>query len=454
VSTVRHSSRLNVMEPSPPEPEPEPETEPETELSRSLADHAQLAAAAAAAAATSAATAPLELWELLAGREAALLLAEFLQGGAAAGDGGAGPSELLLPPGASRGQRKRQHALLRAHFPTVFSETDNQRVRIRRVVQAPMKCVAVDLDNTLWPGVLLEGLGAWHTAAGMPLYHLQLQHELLRLHARGVLMVSCSRNDEDPVLAAWPPPDVCPLQPDHFVCHRFGWGAKSARLVEFANTIGLAHQGLLFIDDMPSERAEVEAASPEIRVVGGDMTAAVEILRAEAYRIGANQLTSDAASRTEKTRAVLARAAAAAEHSSHTSTHSVGGDKTRRRAARSAGAAERAPGAECSFFHRGGLAAVKHQQADTVNGTGCRCWRWQPGRISCLVLANARSEAKTSVLSQQQRLRHEPSCRTRSPNNTIQYGITPAAGAGTHITRPTSSQRWRGARVYCPGFAR
>ena len=94
----------------------------------------------------------LELWEALAGREAAVLLAEFLRDEK-------GPGELLLPPGANRQQRKRQHALLRTHFPTVFSESVKQRVRVRR--QGPIKCVAVDLDNTIWPGVLLETLGAW-----------------------------------------------------------------------------------------------------------------------------------------------------------------------------------------------------------------------------------------------------------------------------------------------------
>lgn len=282
----------------------------------------------------------LELWEALAGREAAVLLAEFLRDEK-------GPGELLLPPGANRQQRKRQHALLRTHFPTVFSESVKQRVRVRR--QGPIKCVAVDLDNTIWPGVLLETLGAWHTAAGSPLYHVQLQHELLRLHARGVLLVSCSRNDEEPVLAAWPPADLCPLQPEHFVCHRFGWTAKSARLAEFAAAIGLAHQAFVFVDDMPSERAEVEAALPDVRVVGGDMTAAVEFFRTEADRMGASQLTSYAASRTEKTRAVLARAEAAAQHSARANSHSAGGDKTRRRAARIAGAPERAPGAERFF---------------------------------------------------------------------------------------------------------
>eukprot|EP01046_Picozoa_sp_COSAG06_P034723 COSAG06_NODE_3663_length_5054_cov_9.394722_5_plen_332_part_00 len=323
--------------PAEPEPEPEPELEPEPEPepTSSAAARGSLPtgrAAPAAAAATLSAAEALSHWSELAGPEAGAMLAEFLRDEHA--------SELLLPAGPNRQQRKRQHALLRTHFPAVYSESESQRVRIRRVGHAPIKCVAVDLDNTIWPGVLLEGLGPWHSGSGgEPRYHLALQRQLLRLHGRGVLLVSCSRNDEEPVLAAWPPVDVCPLQPEHFVCHRFGWDAKSARLLDFAATVGLAHTALVFLDDMPSERAEVEAAMPDVRIIGGDMTAAIEVLRAEADRIGATELTADAASRTEKTRAVLARAAAAAEHSSGS-----GSRKNRRRAARSAGAPDRLPG--------------------------------------------------------------------------------------------------------------
>ena len=67
----------------------------------------------------------------------------------------------------------------------------------------PTKLIAVDLDNTVWPGVLLEG--SWGTLhADCWGTHRLLQFELLRLQALGVLLVSLSRNDEAPVLAAWP----------------------------------------------------------------------------------------------------------------------------------------------------------------------------------------------------------------------------------------------------------
>lgn len=113
--------------------------------------------------------------------------------------------------------------------------------------------------------------------------HAVLQRVLLDLQARGVLLVTCSRNDEQTVLQvrsheqllsklylpintipqAWP--RACALQPKHFVCHCFGWGeAKSARLAAAATAIGVAHSKLVFVDDSPSERAEVQMSMPQV----------------------------------------------------------------------------------------------------------------------------------------------------------------------------------------------
>ena len=85
--------------------------------------------------------------------------------------------------------------------------------------------------------------------------HRMLQEQLLTLYECGVLLLTCSRNDEESVLAAWPTSDFCLLQPHHFVAHCFGWSAKSQRLRDFAAAVGIAHEHLLFIDDMAIERA-------------------------------------------------------------------------------------------------------------------------------------------------------------------------------------------------------
>lgn len=180
--------------------------------------------------------------------------------------GGDEPCDVLLPPVENKQLRRAQFALLRSHFPTVSVFPQERRLLLQRTL--PPKLVAVDLDNTLWPGVLLEGslshqqpaatAKATATLAADWTTHQLLQAELVRLQALGVLLVSLSRNDEAPVLAAWPPPPVCPLQPAHFVCHRFGWGPKSHRLVALARDIafpsGLDHRAIIFIDGPRAKR--------------------------------------------------------------------------------------------------------------------------------------------------------------------------------------------------------
>ena len=123
-----------------------------------------------------------------------------------------------------------------------------------------LKLVAVDLDNTIWPGVIAEGLRpvGWEP-------HRALQEVLRQLQECGVLIMTCSRNDERVVMENWPPPYLCHLQPEHFVAHCFGWGPKSERLFEFAAVIGLRHESILFIDDQAPERDEVHQGCPKIR---------------------------------------------------------------------------------------------------------------------------------------------------------------------------------------------
>jgi hypothetical protein len=353
--------------------------------------------------------------------DTAQLLEAFLSGGpnsAAAAD-----DSVLLPPMPDKNQRRQLYSVVRSHFPTAIAEKFDAQRRLRLRRAPPPKLVCVDLDNTLWPGVLLEMKGVAATVVGgsgggadcwAP--HQLLHTELLRLHALGVLLVSVSRNDETPVLAVWPPAAVCRVQPEHFVCHRFGWTPKSQRIQAVARDVaypnGLDHRTVVFVDDMPPERAEVEQAMPQLRVLGGgssggggddggdggaavaaaaDIPLAACVLRREADRMAAaGGTTADAASRKEKTRAVLARAAAerqwqeeaneaavlkvdgdkaepdaaGAGGASGVGGHVKGADKSRRRAAKAAGAASRVPGTGGGYATTGGYPPAFLQTLD------------------------------------------------------------------------------------------
>ena len=145
--------------------------------------------------------------------------------------------------------------------------------QVRRVAQARLgtsrKVLALDLDNTLWGGVVGEVGAAGVQVAG--LYpgncYQELQRAAGRLRDQGVVLVLTSKNDPDVVTAALTDhPDVL-LRPDAFSVVAVDWGAKAANLRDAARSLGLAEQAFVFMDDSEFERGAVAAELPEVAVV-------------------------------------------------------------------------------------------------------------------------------------------------------------------------------------------
>ncbi|MCP2341715.1 HAD-IIIC family phosphatase [Actinomadura rupiterrae] len=144
---------------------------------------------------------------------------------------------------------------------------------IRRVAQAraglSRKVLALDLDNTLWGGVLGE-VGAGGVQLG-GLYpgnaYLDLQRTARRLRDQGVVLVLASKNDAGPVEEALAGHPEMALRADAFSVRAVNWGAKSENLVRAAETLGLSVGSFVFMDDSDFERAQVGDALPEVAVV-------------------------------------------------------------------------------------------------------------------------------------------------------------------------------------------
>jgi len=117
-----------------------------------------------------------------------------------------------------------------------------------------LKCVVWDLDNTLWTGVLAEGQGVVLRAEAVRL--------LRALDERGVLQSIASRND-DRALAVLADMGLR----DFFLSPQLGARAKSASLARIAETLDVALDAVVFIDDEPFERAEVAQAHPEVMCI-------------------------------------------------------------------------------------------------------------------------------------------------------------------------------------------
>jgi len=130
------------------------------------------------------------------------------------------------------------------------------------------KCVVVDLDNTLWGGVIGEdGVGGIRIAAhGTGKEFWNFQKFLKRLKDRGLLLAICSKNDESVAKEAFEKhPDMI-LRLDDFVCFVANWNNKADNVSFIQHRLNIGLDSFVFIDDNPVERGIVRMAHPQVAV--------------------------------------------------------------------------------------------------------------------------------------------------------------------------------------------
>lgn len=133
----------------------------------------------------------------------------------------------------------------------------------------PAKCLVLDMDNTLWGGVLgeagMEGIALGPDYPGN--VFVEFQRRILSLRDRGVLLAAASKNnaaDVEAVLAGHP---SCLLRREHFSAFEVHWEDKAQSLRRIAQSLNIGLDSLVFVDDNPAERAWVRAEVPEVSVI-------------------------------------------------------------------------------------------------------------------------------------------------------------------------------------------
>jgi FkbH-like protein len=191
------------------------------------------------------------------------------------------------------------------------------------------KCVIVDLDGLLWPGVLAETGRpfAWAPDVSSPYSYIGLYfglHDaLMTLKRRGILLACVSKNDEATVRELWKyGPDYARmglplLTPDDFVTWRVNWNDKVENIRAIAEELGLALETFLFLDDNPVERDRVRQRLPDVEVWGEDPFVLRRRLLSDP-RLQLPRITAESAARTELAKAQLGRQAARADSLSET----------------------------------------------------------------------------------------------------------------------------------------
>ncbi|MDR2889984.1 MAG: HAD-IIIC family phosphatase [Lachnospiraceae bacterium] len=130
------------------------------------------------------------------------------------------------------------------------------------------KGLVLDLDNTLWGGVVGDD-GPEQLEIGPETSMGQVYGEFQRYiqyHKQlGIILTVNSKNDPENALAGLNHPDGC-LRPDDFVVIKANWEAKSANLLAIAEELGVLPESLVFVDDNPAEREIVRRQVPEATV--------------------------------------------------------------------------------------------------------------------------------------------------------------------------------------------
>lgn len=153
----------------------------------------------------------------------------------------------------SRQWHMYKYALDMQAVPTLAHNTASI---IKAIFGRNKKVLALDLDNTLWGGVVGDD-GADGIKIGKDLPSGQVYtefQEYVKLHKDiGVLLTVCSKNDEENALAGLNHPDGT-LKPDDFTLIKANWENKDRNISDSAEELSLLPESFVFADDNPAER--------------------------------------------------------------------------------------------------------------------------------------------------------------------------------------------------------
>jgi FkbH-like protein len=131
------------------------------------------------------------------------------------------------------------------------------------------RCLVLDLDNTLWGGVIGDdGLAGIVLGQGDPTGEafLEVQRTALALRERGIVLAVCSKNDERTALSAFRSHPEMLLREEHISVFLANWNDKATNIRAIAEALSLGLESLVLLDDHPVERGLIRELLPEVAV--------------------------------------------------------------------------------------------------------------------------------------------------------------------------------------------
>jgi len=142
------------------------------------------------------------------------------------------------------------------------------RMKMAQLRSPRRKCLVLDLDNTLWSGVLGEdGISGVKMGGDYPgNAFMYFQEALASLADSGVIITVCSKNNEADVLELWEKNPFVKLDPKHIAAYRINWQNKADNIRELAKELNIGLDSMVFVDDNPTERELVRRQLPMVAV--------------------------------------------------------------------------------------------------------------------------------------------------------------------------------------------
>lgn len=152
----------------------------------------------------------------------------------------------------------------------VFLPLANEYAKYANILKGgAKKCIVVDLDNTLWGGIIGEdgpnGIKLDTVYPGSA--YLAFQRTLASLNDRGILLAIASKNNPADVDEVFDNHPHMFLGRERFAASKVGWQPKSVSVREIAEELSIGLEHIVLIDDNPAECAEVSQSLPMVRTL-------------------------------------------------------------------------------------------------------------------------------------------------------------------------------------------
>ncbi len=140
---------------------------------------------------------------------------------------------------------------------------------IKPLLSLSRKCLVLDLDNTLWGGIIgedgFENIKLGPTIEGRPF--LEFQKHILNLYHRGVILAVNSNNNIEDAMKVFREHPYMALKEKYFASLQINWNDKIFNIKEISKQLNIGLDSLVFIDDSKANREIIRKALPEVLVI-------------------------------------------------------------------------------------------------------------------------------------------------------------------------------------------